>query len=113
MDMTVKTTTKPLKINKKLKIYFDNLDGNIEPIDELKVGQKIKEILETKGKKISNKYDIAEHIAFQFLPNYQNKSGNWGTYYGPMFVLPGIVINPGPLRNLLTTDSIALVINRI
>jgi len=76
-----------LKINKKLKIYFDNLDEN-EPIDELKVGQKIKEILETKGKKISNKYDIAEYIAFQFLPNYQNKSGNWGTYYGPMFVLP-------------------------
>ncbi len=75
-------------IREELKQYLEDLDNNIEPIDEFKIGEKIRDILKVKDEKLTDKHELAEYIAFQFLANYRNKETGWGTYYGPMFVLP-------------------------
>src|SRR3989344_2068749 len=75
-------------IRDELKQYLSDLDIKKEPINEFDVVKKIGEILNVKEQKISDKHELAEYIAFQFLANYPNKDTGWGTYYGPMFVLP-------------------------
>ena len=75
-------------IRKELKGYLDDLEQNIKSIDEFSVGQSIGEIIKTKEGKITEKQELAEYIAFQFLPDYPNKETSWGTYYGAMFILP-------------------------
>lgn len=68
--------------------YLNELNTNQEVLDVFEVGKKIGEILNVKEQKISDKQELAEYIAFQFLANYPNKETGWGTYYGPMFILP-------------------------
>ncbi|KKS85177.1 MAG: hypothetical protein UV61_C0020G0010 [Candidatus Gottesmanbacteria bacterium GW2011_GWB1_43_11] len=67
---------------------MDELENKLEPIEEYKIGQKIGEILNVKEHKVTDTQELAEYCAFQFLANYPNKDTGWGTYYGPMFVLP-------------------------
>ncbi len=75
-------------IREELKQYFDDLDSKLEPCEEFQIGQRIGELLNAKENKITDKQELAEYAAFQFLADYQNKNTGWGTYYGPMFVLP-------------------------
>ena len=75
-------------IRKELKDYFDQLEADIKPVDEFSVGERIREILNVKEEKITEKQELAEYIAFKFLPDYPNKETSWGTYYGAMFILP-------------------------
>lgn len=75
-------------IREELKQYLDGLESKFEPIEEYKIGQRIAEILNVKEHKVTEKQELAEYIAFQFLADYPNKDTGWGTYYGPMFVLP-------------------------
>lgn len=80
-------------LNNKIKKYLNELDKEVRPlhssIEEHKIAEEIKNILKKEGKsyKPSNE-DIAEQIAFDFLPEYPNNNSGWGTYYGPMFILP-------------------------
>jgi len=75
-------------IRNQLKDYFDQLETDIKPVDEFSIGERIREILNVKEEKITEKQELAEYIAFKFLPDYPNKETSWGTYYGAMFILP-------------------------
>ncbi len=75
-------------MNQTLVEYFKEIESELEPMDEHVLAEKIGVILDAKNKKIENKEDLAEHIAFNFIPHYSNKETGWGTYYGPFFVLP-------------------------
>jgi len=80
-------------LNNKIKKYLNELDKEVRPLHsslgEHKIAEEIKNILKKEGEsyKPSNE-DIAEQIAFGFLANYPNSNSSWGTYYGPMFILP-------------------------
>jgi len=80
-------------LNNEIKKYLNELDKEIRPLHsslgEHKIAKEIKNILKKEGEsyKPSNE-DIAERIAFDFLPEYPNNNSGWGTYYGPMFILP-------------------------
>lgn len=80
-------------LNDEIKKYLDNLSEEVNPLQsfhgEYKIAEEIKNILKKEGEsyKLSDE-DIAEQIAFDFLADYPNDNSGWGTYYGPMFVLP-------------------------
>ena len=80
-------------LNNKIKKYLDELDKEASSLrsfhGEYKIAEEIKNILKKEGEnyKHSNE-DIAEQIAFDFLADYPNDNSGWGTYYGPMFILP-------------------------
>lgn len=75
-------------IRKTLQDYFTELDNKIEPIEEFVLGEKIGVILNAKQEKLTDKEELAEYMAFQFMAHYPNKETGWGTHHGPMFVLP-------------------------
>jgi len=75
-------------IRKKLTQYLDQLENKVRIIDEFSLGEEISKILNAKEEQLTNNEELAEHIAFKFVPNYSNKETGWGTYYGPIFVLP-------------------------
>jgi len=58
-------------------------------LGEHKIAEEIKNILkkEDENYELSNE-DIAEQIAFGFLSDCPNNNSSWGTYYGPMSILP-------------------------
>ena len=75
-------------IRKALQDYYAELENKIEPIEEFVLGEKIGVILNAKQEKLTDKEELAEYMAFQFMAHYPNKDTGWGTYHGPMFVLP-------------------------
>ncbi len=75
-------------IREELKDYLGQLEADIKSVDEFYIGEKIGEILNAKKEEVLEKQELAEYIAFNFLPEYPNKEMGWGTYYGPMFILP-------------------------
>jgi hypothetical protein len=80
-------------LNEKIKKYLDNLSEKVKPLqsvrEEYKIAGEIKSILknESEDYKRSDE-DMAEQIAFDFLADYPNNNSSWGTYYGPVFILP-------------------------
>ena len=80
-------------LNNKIKKYLYELSKDISLLHpfhgEYKIAENIKNILkkEDKNYKPSNE-DIAEQIAFDFFAEYTNDNSGWGTYYGPIFILP-------------------------
>jgi hypothetical protein len=72
----------------ELNEYFSNLETKIEPLEEFPVGRKIEEILKVGKDKITDKKELAELFAFQFIAHYSHETTSWGTYYGPMYVWP-------------------------
>src|SRR3989344_5308155 len=75
-------------VRNELKQYLTFLETDTKAINEFEIGKKIGEILKVKEEKITDEHELAEYIAFQFLADYSDKDIGWGTYYGPMFVLP-------------------------
>jgi len=80
-------------LNNKIKKYLNKLDKEVSPLHsslgEHKIAEEIKNILKKEdGNYKSSNEDIAEQIAFDFLADYPNNNSGWGTYYGPMFILP-------------------------
>jgi len=80
-------------LNNKIKKYLNKLDKEVRPLHsslgEHKIAEEIKNILKKEDKNyISSSEDIAEQIAFDFLADYSDDNSSWGTYYGPMFILP-------------------------
>ena len=74
----------PDTIDDDLKNYLNVLDSDIKPFDELAVADKIKELLTSKVKVISNKLDRAEYVAFYFWPNDSEEAKKQKRYYYPM-----------------------------
>ena len=80
-------------LNNKIKKYLDELEEEASSLrsfhGEYKIAEEIKNILkkEDENYKPSNE-DIAEQIAFDFFAEYTSDNSGWGTYYGPMFILP-------------------------
>jgi len=80
-------------LNNKIKKYLNKLDKEVRPLHsslgEHKIAEEIKNIFKKEdGNYKSSNEDIAEQIAFDFLADYPNNNSGWGTYYGPMFILP-------------------------
>ncbi len=80
-------------LNNKIKKYLEKLDREVSIPNifyaEFKIAEEIKNILRKEDKNyIPSNEDIAEQIAFDFLADYPNNNSSWGTYYGPMFILP-------------------------
>jgi len=78
-------------MHKEVKKYLELLDTKIQPLKshygEYKIAQQIKKILQEDKNYTPTMEDIAEQMAFDFLPDYPDDQGGWGTYYGPRFVL--------------------------
>ncbi len=73
-------------IRAALKTYLDEIDASHQVVTEFSVGDKIREILNIQNEKTTDKEEIAELTAFQFMADYHNKDTGWGTYHGPMMV---------------------------
>lgn len=79
-------------LNTNVKNYLEILDKEEKPLTsfhgEYDFAKEIKKILAEDKNYTATKEDMAEQMTFDFLADYQNDSSGWGTYYGPMFVLP-------------------------
>lgn len=72
-------------LNNELATYLLSLDANIEPIDEIAIGNKITEIVQKNGL-VKEKEELAELYAFHLVPRDFDQAKNRASYYGPMFV---------------------------
>lgn len=70
---------------KELTDYIVELEKTDKPLDEFLIGEEIGKILKAKEEKTTDKEELAEYFAFQFVAHYPSKANGWGTYYGPMF----------------------------
>ncbi|MCE9643423.1 MAG: DUF4209 domain-containing protein [Candidatus Andersenbacteria bacterium] len=75
-------------IRTELQNYLEGLETSKDMLDEVEIGQEISKILKPKNEKLTNEEEIAEYIAFHFLPKYPDTQTSWGTYYGPLYILP-------------------------
>ncbi len=78
------------KANSKLNEILDAFDKQTEPITEHEIEgsmEKIKKEFETNGVIITDELK-AEILAFAFIEDYKDEKTGWGTYFGPMMVLP-------------------------
>ncbi len=74
-------------IRKALQDYFSELENKVEQAEEFSIGDKIAQVLNVRQEKLTDSEELAEFMAFQFMPDYHNKDTSWGTYYGPMMVM--------------------------
>ncbi len=79
-------------LNSELKKYLESLEQELKALEsfhgEHDIAKKIKDILKKEEKYEPTKEDIAEQMAFDFMADYTNDNSGWGTYHGPMFVMP-------------------------
>lgn len=79
-------------MHNKVKNYLEKLDREAKPLGsfhgEHDISKEIKNILTTDSGYEPTKEDMAEQAAFDFMEDYSNDNSGWGTYHGPMFVLP-------------------------
>lgn len=79
-------------VHSKIKTYLENLDQEQKALTsyhgEHDIAKAIKDILSQDTNYKSTTEDISEQMAFDFMAEYPNNSSGWGTYYGPMFILP-------------------------
>lgn len=79
-------------LKNEIKNYLDKVNCESKTIDsfhgEYTIAMEIKNILAENKDYEPTEEDIAEQMAFDFLADYQNDNSGWGTYYGPMFILP-------------------------
>jgi hypothetical protein len=79
-------------IHEGIKKYLDDFDQGKKTLTsymgEHDIAKAIKDILVKDVNYKSSIEDIAEQMAFDFMAEYPNDNSGWGTYYGPMFILP-------------------------
>lgn len=79
-------------LNNEIKTYLENLDREQKALasynGEHDIAKAIKDILAKDTNYKPTVEDIAEQMAFDFMAEYQNDNSGWGTYHGPMFVMP-------------------------
>ncbi len=66
-----------------LQIYLDELESVTEVLDDLVIADRIEKILSTPKEKAPERDELAEHLAFRFVPKHSDRATGWGTYYGP------------------------------
>jgi len=76
------------KNQKEIKKFLKFLDSISEPITEYNIANKIKSFAKEKFNENIPDILLWEQIAFDLVENYTNKETGWGTYFGPLFVLP-------------------------
>src|SRR3989344_7665582 len=78
--------------NNEIKTYLENLDREQKALasynGEHDFAKEIKDILAKDTNYKPTDEDIAEQMAFDFMAEYLNDNSGWGTYHGPMFVMP-------------------------
>ncbi len=76
----------------KIKEYLESLEKEESTLaffrGEHEIAKRIKDILKEEREYEPTKEDVAEQMAFDFMAEYSNDNSGWGTYHGPMFVLP-------------------------
>ncbi|MBI4837188.1 MAG: DUF4209 domain-containing protein [Candidatus Portnoybacteria bacterium] len=79
-------------LHNEVKTYLEKLDQEQKALvsynGEHDVAKEIKEILAKDTNYKPTDEDIAEQMAFDFMAEYPNDNFGWGTYHGPMFVMP-------------------------
>ena len=79
-------------LNNKVKNYLKKLDKECKALASYKgehdIAKAIKDILAKDTDHKPTMEDMAEQMAFDFMAEYPNDNSGWGTYYGPMFILP-------------------------
>ncbi len=82
-------------LNKEVQKYLDSIEKEGIVLDqstmygEHEIADNIKKIIDEQGEEYKlHDEDIAERIAFDFLPEYPDDKTGWRTYYGPMYVIP-------------------------
>lgn len=79
-------------IHSEIKKYLDEFDQEkkalLSYMGEHDIAKAIKNILAKNTNYKPTIEDIAEQMAFNFMADYPNDNSGWGTYYGPMFILP-------------------------
>ena len=67
---------------------MSTFDKSTTPITENSVSSAIREIYKDTGTSPPPMEWLAEVMAFEFTENYINEETRWGTYFGPMWVVP-------------------------
>lgn len=79
-------------LHNEAKTYLENLDREQKALasynDEHQIAESIIDILAKDTNYQRSIEDMAEQTAFDFMAEYPNDYFGWGTYYGPMSVLP-------------------------
>ena len=78
-------------LHSEIKKYLDGLDQKEKILEhhlgEYEIAQEIKGILKKDKTYKPTKENLAELIAFDFMPDYPDNDSGWQTYYGPMSIL--------------------------
>ena len=79
-------------LHNELKTYLENWEREKKALtvyigEPMIIGDAIKNILTEDKEYKRTKEDVLEWMAFDFFPDHPSDTG-WGTYYGPMWVLP-------------------------
>lgn len=80
-----------MDINKGKKIigkFFKQLDSILDPLSERELSNKIRNFIKENFEQDPPESLLWEQMAFNFTENYPNDKSGWGTYFGPMFILP-------------------------
>jgi len=79
-------------LHNEVKNYLEKLDQEQKVLvsyhGEHNFAKEIKDILAKDTNYKPTSEDIAEQMAFDFMTEYPNDNSGWGTYHGPMFILP-------------------------
>lgn len=79
-------------LHNDVKKYLEELDKEKKPLGSFRgehdIAKAIKDILAKDTNYKPTIEDIAEQMAFDFMAEYPNDNSGWGTYHGPMFILP-------------------------
>ena len=76
------------KYSEILKVFFAQLDSLSGQISELDISNKIKKFVNEEFGQNPQETLLLEQMAFDFVEDYPNNKTGWGTYFGPMFILP-------------------------
>lgn len=77
-----------MSINKEIREFLSQLESLSEQISEHEISERIKSFIKEKFEQSPPEILLWEQMAFDFTENYPNDKSGWGTYFGPMFVLP-------------------------
>lgn len=71
----------------RIKEFLDQMDSVSEKISEDDISKKIEDFIKEKFEQNPPEVLIRERMAFDFTESYQKGKSEWGTYFGPMFIL--------------------------
>jgi len=73
---------------KEIRKFLKELDTISKQISENNISEKIKIFIKNNFNKNTPDILMWEQMAFDFIENYIDNKSGWGTYFGPMLVMP-------------------------